>query len=425
MERLAILGGEPVINKKFPPYRSLGKEEEVAVAEIMQSGVLSAFVGAPGEWFLGGPRVKALEQAFADYFKVRHAIAVNSWTSGLIAAVGAIGIAPGDEVIVTPWTMAATATAILHWNGIPIFADIERDTYNIDPLAIEKVISPYTKAIMVADIFGQSANMQAIREIASRHKLKIIGDTAQSPGARIGDQYTGTMPDIGGFSLNYHKHIHCGEGGIIVTDDDNLARRVQLIRNHAEAVIKSDDPAELENMLGYNFRLGELEAAIAIEQLKKLPAKIASRQQAAQQLSEGLSALRGLKIPRVIEQGTHVYYIYGMTIDPKVLGISRARLVAALKAEGVPGLAEGYQNLHLLPLFKNRIAYGRQGFPWISEVCKRDISYQQGDCPIAEDLHARTFIALNLCAHEYDSEQVTLIIAAFNKVWSNLDQLTE
>lgn len=425
MERVALLGGDPVIKTSFPAYRSISLEEELAVAEVMRSGVLSSYVGAKGDWFLGGERVKAFEMAFAKQFGVRYAIAVNSWTSGLIAAVGAIGIEPGDEVIVTPWTMAATATAILHWNAIPIFADIDPITFNIDPSMVEKAITPYTKAIMVADIFGQTADMSALRRIADRYKLKIIGDTAQAPGALVEGKHTGTLADIGGFSFNYHKHIHCGEGGVVVTNDDDLATRVQLIRNHAEAVVDSDDPAVLSNMLGFNFRMGEIEAAIALEQLKKLPEKIASRQLAASELNDGLSGLRGLTIPVVRDNCTHVYYVYGMTICPDVLGISRTRLVAALKAEGVPGLAEGYQNLHRLPLFRNRVAYGSRGFPWISDICKRDISYAKGDCPVAEDLHNRTFIALNLCAHDYNSEQVNLIISAFRKVWSNLEQLAE
>lgn len=425
MEYLALLDGEPMIKAAFPPYRSISTEEEIAVAEVMRSGVLSAYVGARGEWFLGGPRVKALEAAFATQFGVRHAIAVNSWTSGLIAAVGAIGLEPGDEVIVTPWTMAATATAILHWNAIPIFADIDPVTFNLDPNAVEKAITPYTKAIMVADIFGQTADMAALRRIADRYKLKIIGDTAQAPGALVEGKNTGTLADIGGFSLNYHKHIHCGEGGVVVTDNADLAARVQLIRNHAESVIDSDDPVVLSNMLGYNFRMGEIEAAIALEQLKKLPEKIASRQLAAKQLNTELSQLKGLSIPVVQDSCTHVYYIYGIKVCPDAIGVSRSRLVRALKAEGVPGLAEGYQNLHRLPLFRNRVAYGSRGFPWISDICKRDISYAEGNCPIAEDLHNRTFIALNLCAYDYNEEQVNLITRAFRKVWDNLEQLAE
>ena len=424
-QTLAVLGGEPVIRSPFPPYRSIGDEEERAASEVIRSGVLSAYVGARGDAFLGGPRVRAFEAAAAQYFGVRHAIAVNSWTSGLIAAVGAIGLEPGDEVIVTPWSMAATATAILHWNGIPVFADIERDTFNLDPAAVERALSPFTKAIMVADIFGQSADMKGLRRIADRHGLKIIGDTAQAPGARVGDRFAGTQADIGGYSLNFHKHIHCGEGGVVVTNDDTLARRTQLIRNHAEAVVDSDDPAALSNMLGFNFRMGEIEAAIATEQLKKLQSKVDSRQRAAAQLSSGLRGLPGLQAPVVRPGSTHVYYVYGMVLDLDRLRTTRAKLVAALRAEGVPALLSGYQNLHRLPVFTRKIAYGSKGFPWTNSISRRSVEYGDGVCPVAEELHDRSFFGINLCAHEFDASQVDAVLAAFHKVWDNRELLND
>lgn len=420
---LALFGGHPIIMQPFPAYRSIGEEEVAAAADVVRSGVLSGYVGARGDAFLGGPRVRMLEAAVAKQFGVRHAIAVNSWTSGLIAAVGALALEPGDEVIVTPWTMAASATAILHWNGIPVFADIEPTMFCIDPAAVERAISPYTKAIMAVDIFGMSADIQALRRLASHHNLKLISDTAQAPGALVGEGFAGTMADIGGYSLNYHKHIHAGEGGLIVTDDDLLARRMQLIRNHAEAVIESDDPVELSNMLGYNFRLGEIEAAIALEQLKKLPEKTASRQRAAAQLTEGLRRLRGLTVPAVRAECTHVYYMYGMILDVETLGVPRRHIFDALKAEGVTGISQGYQNLHRLPLFVNKIAYGSGGFPWTSSYCKRDVPYGIGTCPVAERLHDETFLNLFMCAHEFTEAQVSSMLAAFYKVWSNLDAL--
>ena len=223
---LALLGGTPVIDAPLAPFRSVGEEEAQAAAQVVRGGVLSAYIGAAGEAFMGGPAVRAFEAKAAAYFGAKHAVAVNSWTSGLIAAVAALGLEPGDEVITTPWTMAATATAILHNNAIPIFADIDPQTFNIDPAAVERLVTPRTRAILAADIFGLSADMRALRVIADRHGLKLLTDTAQSPGARYGSGFAGLFADIGGFSLNYHKHIHCGEGGILVTDDDRLAARL-------------------------------------------------------------------------------------------------------------------------------------------------------------------------------------------------------
>jgi dTDP-4-amino-4,6-dideoxygalactose transaminase len=421
--QLAILGGEPAIQHPMAYFKSMGEDEVTAATRVIRSGVLSAYIGAPGEGFMGGKEVRAFEEHAANYFGVRHAIAVNSWTSGLIAAVGAIGIEPGDEIITTPWTMAATATAILHFNGIPVFADIDPDTFNIDPKCVERLITKRTRAVMAVDIFGQSADMQSLRKICDRHGLKLLSDTAQAPGARYFSRHAGTLADIGGFSLNYHKHIHCGEGGILVTDDDKLAQRLCLIRNHAEAVVKSDNPLELANMLGYNFRMGEIEAAIASVQLEKLEARVASRQHIAEQLNQSLMHLEGLKVPIVSNGSIHVYYVYGLTLDLERLGVSREKIVKALQAEGVPGLVTGYQNLHLLPLFRNKIAYGTKGFPWSSPYCTSRIEYGPGLCPVAEQLHSERFFGMNLCMFEYYPEDVELIVAAFRKVWHNINLL--
>jgi len=422
-EKLALHGGAPVIAKAFPPYRSLGAEEIEAANRVLKTGVLSAYIGAPGEGFMGGPEVRALEAEAAAYFGVRHAVAVNSWTSGLISAVGAIGTEPGDEIIVTPWTMAASATAIVHWNAIPVFADIDEESFNLDPNAVEAAITPRTRAIMSVDIFGQSADMERLRSIAARHKLTLLSDSAQAPGARYKDKYAGTLADIGGYSLNYHKHIHCGEGGILVTDDDRYAQRLRLIRNHAEAVIKSEDPAELSNMIGYNFRLGEIESAITREQLRKLAAKVAARQDAARRVAEGLSGLPGLILPKVSAQCTHVYYVFGMRLQSERTNVPRAAIIAALRAEGVTGLGSGYQNVHRLPMFARGIAYGKNGFPWLGlgADCSRRASTQR--CPVAERLHEQDFFFLNICAHEYTPAEIELVVAAFYKVWANLQNL--
>ena len=421
-DSLAINGGSQAIPHAFPPYRSLGGEEVEAANRVLHSGVLSAFIGAPGPGFHGGPEVQALEREAAERFGVRHVVAVNSWTSGLVAAVGAIGIEPGDEVIVTPWTMVATATAILHWNGIPVFADIDPHTFNLDPAAVEAAVTPRTRAILCADIFGQSADLHALRAIADRHGLRLLTDTAQAPGALLAGRSAGAAADIGGFSLNYHKHIHCGEGGLLVTDDDHLAERLQLIRNHGEAVIQSDDPSELANILGHNFRLGEIEAAIARAQLHKLPTLVASRQRAADRLRAGLADLPGLQLPAVADQATHVYYVFGMTLDPERLGRPRSWIVDALRAEGVPALFGGYQCIHLNPLFRHRIAYGTAGFPW-KGLASGDsaVTYGPGLCPVAEDLHQRTFLGLNLCAHPYTDPEIDQVAAAFRKVWAHLE----
>lgn len=421
--KLALLGGPKTITEPFAHYCSIGKEEARAAQTVIESGELSRFLGCWHEDFYGGPKIREFESAWASDFGVKHAVTVNSNTSGLIAAVGAIGIEPGDEVIVSPWTMSATATAILMWNAIPVFADIETETFNLDPVSIEKNITPYTRAIVVTDIFGQAAKLDEIMSIARRHNLKVIEDAAQAPGALYKGRRVGAVADIGVYSLNYHKHIHTGEGGVCVTHDDRLAERLQLIRNHAEAVVGGKGVTDLSNMLGYNFRMTEIEAAIGIEQLKKLPRLIAERQRIAARLGDGLAGLPGLKLPAVMPDCSHVYYVYGMQLDLEKIGLSRDRLLEALRAEGIPSLGAGYTNIHQLPLYQTKTAYGRNGFPWSAEFYKGAVSYDKGICPVAEELHDRTAIGLQVCVYQYTAADTDAVIEAFRKVWSRLDEL--
>jgi perosamine synthetase len=422
-QALAIFGGPKTISSPFARYNPIGSEEVEAAKAVIESGVLSQFIGAWTPDFYGGPKVQEFERICEAYFGVKHAVTVNSWTSGLVAAVGAVGIEPGDEVIVTPWTMCASATAILHWNAIPVFADIEPNTFCLDPASVEANITPYTKAIMAVDILGHSANMDALMAIAKKHGLKVISDTAQAPGTYYKGKVTGTIADVGGYSLNYHKHIHTGEGGILVTNDDQIAKKLRLIRNHAEAVVGPKGETDLSNMIGHNFRLGEIECAIGIEQLKKLKHLVAGRQRAAERLTAGLQGLTGLRTVIVEPDCTHAYYMYPLILDVDSLGISRATILKALAAEGVVGLVAGFANIHMLPLYQKKMAYGSKGFPWTSDICRRDVSYAHGICPVAEELHEKTYIGFAMCMHELADAEVDLMVTAFKKVWANLDSL--
>jgi dTDP-4-amino-4,6-dideoxygalactose transaminase len=276
---------------------------------------------------------------------------------------------------------------------------------------------------MSVDIFGHSADMKELREIANKYNLKIISDTAQAPAAMHNGKYASTAADIGGFSLNYHKHIHTGEGGVLVTNDSNLAKRMQLIRNHAEAAVESMEINDISNMIGYNFRLGEIECAIGIEQLKKLKNNVLRKQKAAQLMSEGLKNLIGLRTPIIKKESTHVYYVYPILLDIETLGVSRKKIANALKAEGLEGLVEGYANIHMLPMYQRKIAYGSNGFPFNAEFCSREVDYSKGICPNAEKLHDETFLGYEMCLHELSEEDINLIIEVFKKVWKNLNKL--
>ena len=432
-EKLALFGGPRTMEKSPGPYQPYGKEEVQAAMKVVESGVLSEFYGSWDRKFYGGANVQEFEKSWAIDFGVKHAVSVNSATSGLIAAVGAIGIEPGDEVIVSPWTMSASATAILVWNAIPVFADIETDSFNLDPKSVEACITPETKGIVISDIFGRAGNLDAVMEIARGHGLKVVEDAAQSPGARYKGRHVGTIADIGVFSLNYHKHIHTGEGGMCTTDDSELCEKLQLIRNHAEAVVADKGATDLTNMIGFNFRMGEVEAAIGVEQLKKLEELVGDKRRLAARLSKGLSGLTGLRTPDVrcadcpnssdCGNCSHVYYVYAIVIEPHVLQIPRAKIVAALEAEGVPGLMAGYLNLHEFPLFRKKMAYGRKGFPWVGGPYSGNVSYEHGICPVAEDLHQSSMIGLQLCLFDYSDADIDSIVEAFRKVWRNIDHL--
>ena len=405
---------------EFKKHNPIGKEERELVNQVLDSGILSQFYGEWSPNFYGGPFVQKLERAAELLFKTQNAITFNSWTSGLVAAVGAIGISPGDEVIVSPWTMSASAMAILHWNGIPVFADIDRDTYCLDPESVKSKITNKTKAIMSIDIFGQSANTEALMDIAIENKLKVISDTAQAPGAIRNGKYAGTLTHVGGYSLNYHKHIHTGEGGILVTDDDNLAQRARLIRNHAESVVEGAGIDDLINMVGFNFRMTEIEAAIGLSQLNKLEKIVKRRQFEANYLNTRLAKLPGLITPKVYDGNTHVYYTYPLQINKNIIKESKFEIIDRLTKAGVPNVSGKYPVIYLLPIFQNKIAFGNSGFPWNYDNFKSEVSYEKGICPVAEDLLENTHIQFYINDFELSDENLDFIASKFEEVWQSL-----
>jgi len=432
MNKLAIKGGEKLRTEPFPAYNTIGIEEEEATLRVLRSGKLSTYLGTWHNDFYGGTEVQALERAWEKAFKVKHAISVNSATSGLYAAVGAAGIGPGDEVIVSAYTMSASATAALVYGAIPVFADIEADYYCLDVNAIKAKITPRTKAIIVVDIFGQVYDIDAINALAKAYNLSVIEDAAQAPGAMYQDRYAGTFGDMGIFSLNYHKHIHSGEGGIIVTDNDILADRLRLIRNHAEAVLSArgvKDRTELVNMIGFNYRMTEIEAAIAHEQLKKLPSLLEERIQNTTYLNEQLNKIPCLKATKIRPLSKHVFYVHALEFDETVAGMHRNTFIDAVKAE-LPKtllrdesdvlLSYGYvKPLYLQPLYQEKIGFGKEGFPFNLS----DIEYPQGLCPLTEKMHNEVLVTHEFMRPGMSRKDMDDVIAAFNKVWENKDEL--
>ncbi len=423
--KLALLGGTPSISVDLEDYTVFQEDDVLVATSVLRSGKLSQFVGAKGEYFLGGPYVKSLESNWGIRFGTEFSVSCNSWTSGLWLAIGALDIEPGSEVIVSSWTMAATATTILHWNLIPVFADIDPNSFNLDPVDVERRISSRTRAIVSPDIFGQSADIESLKAICLKYDLNLVSDTAQSPGATRNGYLAGTASDIGGFSLNYHKHIHSGEGGIAVTNSANLAERMQLLRNHGEVVVGDlVNPDAYFGILGMNLRMGEIEAAIAENQLSKLSPAIQSRRWAAEYFSDLISKLPGLETPAVTSGNEHVYYVYGIKVDSELLGVSNKDIVAALKAEGVPAIQAGYQNVHKLPLFSKQLTYRNNPLPYSLLSDERRKELLNTHLPISERLHNSEFIGINWCAKNFSDSDVELLAGAFTKVWSNLAELS-
>lgn len=336
MSKLALYGGEKVRKRLFPSYRTIGIEEKQAVEKVLDEGILSRFLACWHEEFYGGEQVQLLEKEWAKKFRVKHAIAVNSATSALQCAVGAAGVGPGDEVIVSPYTMTASAAAILVFNAVPVFADIEEEYFCLDPASVESRITERTKAIVVVDILGQPYDAERINAIAKKHNLMVIEDASQAPTALYKDKFAGTLGDIGVFSLNYHKHIHSGEGGIVVTNDDELADRIRLLRNHAEAVIEDMGKTNLINMLGFNFRMTEIEAAIARVQLNKLDDLIEKRLKNVEYIAAELAKIPCIQPAKVRENCKHAFYKHALLFDKEIAGVSRNVFIDAVKAELMP-----------------------------------------------------------------------------------------
>jgi dTDP-4-amino-4,6-dideoxygalactose transaminase len=428
MNKLALNGGTPVRTKLFPAYNTIGEEEKAAALRVLDSGNLSQFLGAWHKDFFGGPEVRAFEENWSQAFDCKHSISVNSNTSGLITAIGACGIQPGDEVIVSPYTMSASALAPILYGGVPVFADIDEDNFGLCPISVASKITPRTKAILVVHIFGNPAKMDEIMEIARRHNLKVIEDCAQAPLAEYKGRKVGTIGDLGVFSLNYHKHIHTGEGGVITTNDDFLAERCQLIRNHGEVAAEAKGVTDFTNTYGQNYRLTEIQAAIGTEQLKKLPGLLEQRLENAGFLARKLGGLNGISAPRVEEGARHVYYVQPFKFSEAELGVHRNRFVEAIKAEipsavlreDTPLIGAGYvRPLYLQPLYQKRAATCSFNCP----KYEGKVSYEKGLCPVTERMHFDELFTHEFMRPGMTKSDLDDVVRAFEKVAENVAEL--
>lgn len=426
-DKLAILGGAKVRKEPFRFLPEIGAEEKTLVREVLENGMLSGFVAQPGDTFLGGQKVRELEQLCVQYFGVPHAVAMNSATAALHAALAAAGIGAADEVIVTPYTMSATATAILMQNAVPIFADIDPVHFCIDPAQVRKKITPRTKAIMVVHLFGHPADMDPIMAIAREKKLVVIEDCAQAPGAEYKGKRVGTIGDAGIFSLNQHKIITTGEGGIAVTRDADFAFRMQLVRNHGEVVLAEMKLPSLDqapDLLGWNYRITELEAAVGIGQFKRLDGLTDQRRTLANYLTERLKKFPGLTPPAPAKDVRHVYFTYPIVYDrTRIQDIGRDTFIKALRAEGIPCGGGYVKPIYHQPVYQKKTVYGKQGCPFRCPLYKNEIQYRQGDCPVTESMYAEKLLLLPVCREPHTEWDMDDVLRAFAKIFDSLDDL--
>ncbi|HMS08283.1 MAG TPA: DegT/DnrJ/EryC1/StrS family aminotransferase [Pyrinomonadaceae bacterium] len=303
--------------------RTFGKEELDAIADVLKTGTLITTKGKYG---------RMLEEAFAKRFGVKYAYACNSGSAAVHVAIAAINPNPGDEIITTSITDMGALTPIVFQGAIPVFADVDPKTLNVTAETIERVLSDRTKAIIVTHLFGNPCEMRAIMELADSRGIPVIEDTAQSFLAQCDGEYVGTIGKIGAFSFQQGKHMTTGEGGIVVTNDDALARRMYLFINKAWGY---GDPNPDHYFASLNYRMTELQAALAYEQLKKLDACVEQRRKIAGILHDGLKDIDGIESYEAADGSTMTYWKYCLRVDDSKLADGSVGLAKALKVYDV------------------------------------------------------------------------------------------
>jgi dTDP-4-amino-4,6-dideoxygalactose transaminase len=336
----------------------IGEEEVQAVVKVLRSGMLTSGLGA-------GPMVTEFEKNFAKFAGVKHAVAVNTGTAALHSAVVSSGVKQGDEVILPSFTFVATAEAVVLAGGKPAFADIDAQTYNLSPSAVEKSITKNTKAILPVDLYGFSADMKPMREIAAKHGLALVEDAAQAHGTTYAGKPAGTFADAACWSLYASKNMTTGEGGIITTDNDQIAETLRMIRTHGEKAKYSS------LMLGTNYRMSEVQAAIGNVQLQKLPSFVAKRRQNAQQLTKILEKSSRLILPWESKDRQHSWYLYTARLKDGT-ETERNKIVEELKKKGIGAEVYYVNPVHQMPFYREN--FGSTKLPETDEASKQVFS---------------------------------------------------
>lgn len=391
MQKPAICGGTPACPEPVQYGRQYIDDADIrAVSDVLRSPFLTC-----------GPQIPALEKKFCELTGAKYAVAVSNGTAALHIACIAAGIAPGDEVITTPITFAASANCVSYCGGTPIFADIDPETYNIDPAAIETCITSKTKAVIPVDYTGQSVAYDEIAQICKKHGLLLIQDAAHAVGTRYKGKPIGSLGDMTCFSCHPVKTITSGEGGIVTTDDEALYQKLLLARSHgitrdpSQMHCPSDDPWYYEMVsLGYNYRLTDMQAALLSSQLDKLPVFSARRKEIVKRYDEAFRNVDGIIVQKEIPESDTTRHLYVIQLDPDVLSCSRREFFDAMAAENI------HCQVHYIPVY--RLPYYQQ------------LGYPEGLCPNAERLYER-ILSIPLY-YTLTDEQVEQVIFAVRKI---------
>lgn len=391
MEQLAIFGGTPVRTTPLSYGRQYIDEEDIqAVADTLRSDYLTC-----------GPRIEQLEQKLCEVTGAKYCVAVSNGTAALHIAAMAAGVSEGDEVITTPITFAASANCALYCGARPVFADINPDTYNIDPASIRRCITDKTRAVVAVDFTGQAVELDEIRAICKEHNLILIEDAAHSIGTKYNGQPIGSIADMTTFSFHPVKTVTAGEGGAVTTNDPSLYQKLLLARTHgitrdrSQMVHPTDDPWYNEQVgFGYNYRLTEFQAALLMSQLKKLEAFSKRRKEIVKMYDEAFSQLPELKVQKEIPQSDTTRHLYILHLNADMLKCTRREFFDALRAENI------YSQVHYLPVY------------WHSYY--ESLGYPKGLCPNAEAYYQQV-MSLPLY-YSLTDEDVKDVIRAVTKI---------
>ena len=418
--KLAIDGGKPILTRNdYGNWPIIGDDDRMFINEVLDSGIVAGGTA---------PQVTALEKEWAEFVGSKYCLTTCSGTAALHMALAAVGAGPGDEVITSAFTFLASASCALHQNAIPVFVDIDPRTYCMAPAKLEAAITERTKVIIPVHIQGLCADMDPILEIAKKHNLYVIEDACQAHGATYKGRMAGTMGDVGTFSLNNFKNLCGGEGGLFITDDENLLNKGVLIRCFGDEIDEVSQRRKYNaSILGYMYRNQELPAALARGQLKHLNGNNDVRIGNADYLTQQLSKIPGVIPPYCPPECKHVYFFYNVRFDPAAAKVDcdgRKFRIAVEKALYKEGMMVGQWQETPVPaqdLFQSKLGYGGSSYPWaVNEAKGIRYNYDPAQFPVAQQL-CDTYTIVHGIQPPNGIDLMKKIVAAFQKVFDNLD----